>query len=154
MNIEVSNLALDGDYIISLPVLKSHKICRMTGALKNQFGLLRNRDRILMHTGIKSLSRGIAEVNTVARPNFIIMDAVNTYKHANEKRHGGGEVGLGYMLACEDPVALDCLGLELMKKVEPRLHNVNPDDVHYISHAHKIGLGSYEYDIKQIAIPD
>jgi len=61
MSLEVSSLAFDFDCIISLPVLKPHQHCRMTGALKNQFGFLRNRERIMMHARLKSLSRGIAE---------------------------------------------------------------------------------------------
>ncbi|MFC2003783.1 hypothetical protein ACFLV4_07595 [Chloroflexota bacterium] len=53
----------------------------------------------MMHTRLKSLSKGIAEVNSVVTPNFFIVDAIETYRHANEKRHGGSEVRLGYMLA-------------------------------------------------------
>ncbi|MFC2003784.1 DUF362 domain-containing protein [Chloroflexota bacterium] len=43
MNLEISTLAFGYDRIISLPVLKPHKHCTMTGALKNQFGFLHNR---------------------------------------------------------------------------------------------------------------
>jgi uncharacterized protein (DUF362 family) len=118
MSLEISSLAFDCDRIISLPVLKPHKHCCMTGALKNQFGFLRNRERIMMHIGLKSLSKGIAQVNTAVKPNLFIVDAIKTYRCANERRHGGGEVRLGYMLAGRDPVALDCLGLDLLKGIE------------------------------------
>jgi uncharacterized protein (DUF362 family) len=40
LELEVSQLAFDCDFIISLPVLKSHGICSLTGALKNQLGFL------------------------------------------------------------------------------------------------------------------
>ena len=152
MNLDLSTLAFDCDYIISLPVLKPHKHCYMTGALKNQFGFLRNRERIMMHTGLKSLSKGIAEVNSIVRPNLYIMDAINTYRHANERRHGGSEVRLGYMLAGKDPVALDSLGLELLKSVETRLHDKYPENVAYLAHAFRLGVGSIQYEVERVPL--
>jgi uncharacterized protein (DUF362 family) len=151
ISLEVSSLAFDFDCVISLPVLKPHKHCRMTGALKNQFGFLRNRERIMMHARLKSLSQGIAEVNSVVRPSFFIVDAVNTYTHANERRHGGNEVRLGRMLAGRDPVALDALGLELLKGAEPGLRGANPEDVPSIEHALKLGLGSTAYQVEHLS---
>jgi uncharacterized protein (DUF362 family) len=151
MSLEVSTLSLDCDYIVSLPVLKPHPYCRMTGALKNQFGFLRNRERIMMHTKLKSLHKGIAEVNSVVKPNLFIMDAIETYTHANERRHGGSAVKLGYMLAGKDPVALDCFGLELLKQVEASLKDVRPENVAYIAHAFRLGLGSTEYRVKLVS---
>lgn len=150
MNLEVSNLPFDCDYIVSLPVLKPHQHCRMTGALKNQFGFLRNRERIMMHARLKSLNKGIAEVNSVVKPKLFIMDAIETYEHANERRHGGTGVRLGYMLAGEDPVAMDSLGLELLKRVDTSLADVRPEDVAYIAYASRLGLGSIEYKVEQV----
>ena len=152
MSLEISALAFDCDCIISLPVLKPHKHCYMTGALKNQFGFLRNRERIMMHTRLKSLSKGIAEVNSVVRPSLFIVDAIETYRHANERRHGGSQVSLGYMLAGWDPVALDSAGLELLKDVEITLHEKRPENVAYIVHALKLGLGSIEYEVQRVSV--
>jgi len=148
MTLEVSALVFESDYIISLPVLKPHQHCYMTGAIKNQFGFLRNRERIMMHTRLKNIHRGIAEVNSVVRPNLFIMDAVSTYKRANERRHGGSEVKLGYMLAGKDPIALDSLGLELLKNVDDKLIGMNPENVPYIEHSIQLGLGSTKYRIE------
>jgi uncharacterized protein (DUF362 family) len=150
MNMELSELAFDCHYIISLPVLKSHQICRMTGALKNQFGLLRNRERITMHIGLRNLHKGIAEINSVLKPDLIIMDAVVTHLRANEKRHGATEAKLGFMLAGADPVAVDARGLELLKCVEPRLDGAKPLDIDYISDAVKLGIGSLDYHVEEI----
>ena len=151
MSLEISNLALNSDYIISLPVLKPHGHCHMTGALKNQFGFLRNRERLMMHARIKSLSKGIAEVNRIVRPNLFIVDAIKTYRRANERRHGGIEVRLGYMLAGRDPVALDSLGLKLLKSVETSLYDEHPENIAYIAHAIQLGLGSIEYEVERFS---
>jgi len=150
MSLEISSLAFDCHRIISLPVLKPHKRSHMTGALKNQFGFLRNRERIMMHTRLKSLNKGIAEVNGVVRPDLFIVDAIETYRYANERRHGGIEVRLGYMLAGKDAVALDCLGLELLKGVETGLRGEHPESVGYIAHAVRLVLGSVEYELERV----
>ncbi|MDY6843173.1 MAG: DUF362 domain-containing protein [Thermodesulfobacteriota bacterium] len=143
--LEVSKIPFAFDTIISLPVLKTHFRCDITGALKNQFGLLSNTERIIMHFRIKDIHRGIAELNTIFKPDIIIMDAIYTYKHGQEERHGGKKVKLGYMLAGSDPVALDCKGLSLLKDVEPKLVNKNPEDIGYIAWAMKLGVGDKGY---------
>ncbi len=79
------------------------------------------------------------------------MDAIETYVHANERRHGGTGVRLGYMLASEDTVALDYVGLELLKGIDTSLACVRPQDVAYIAHAFELGLGSIEYKIELIS---
>ncbi|MEW6034651.1 MAG: DUF362 domain-containing protein [Chloroflexota bacterium] len=148
--LHVSAIALECDYIISLPVLKPHPNCSLTGALKNQFGLFPNRDRLLMHARIlKDLHRSIAEVNTIARPHLTIMDAVQTYLSANEMRHGGQPADLGYMLAGTDPVALDCHGLKLLGTIEPMLADKGPEDVAHIAWALRVGVGSAEYRLEE-----
>jgi uncharacterized protein (DUF362 family) len=150
--LRVSRIALDCDYLISLPVLKPHLQCLMTGALKNQFGLFPNRDRIFMHFQVlRNLHRSIAEVNTVVRPDLVIMDAVETYRHANEMRHGGQPVRLGYMLAGDDPVALDCQGLKLLGAIEPGLAGKAPEDVEHLAWAIRMGVGSPDYRVEEAA---
>jgi len=68
-------------------------------------------------------------------------------------REGTGGVGvrLGYMLAGEDPVALDSLGLELLKRIETSLADVRPENVAYIAHAFRLGLGSIEYKVELVS---
>ncbi|MHC1585657.1 MAG: DUF362 domain-containing protein, partial [Candidatus Syntropharchaeia archaeon] len=81
--LKLSKLPFQFDFILSLPVLKSHKVTDITGALKNQFGFLSKKERILFHTKIgkrraKDIHRGIAELNTIVLPDLFIVDAVYT----------------------------------------------------------------------------
>ncbi|MHC1579784.1 MAG: DUF362 domain-containing protein [Candidatus Alkanophagales archaeon] len=122
MSFRIAEQAFTFDLIISLPVLKAHRVTTLTGALKNQFGFFSKRDRVLFHMKIgrrrlKDIHRGIAEVNTVVRPKIFIVDAVRTLVNANERRHGGVVADLGYMLAGTHPVALDTVGFSLLKRV-------------------------------------
>ncbi len=147
---KISKAPFNFEYFISLPVLKVHKVCSVTGALKNQFGLLSKWDRIKMHIRIKNIDKGIAELNSIIKPDLIIMDAVETLVNAQETRHGGRKVKLGYMLAGKDPVAIDIAGLQLLSRVEPKLHGKKPGDIRHINYAIQIGVGSREFTLRDI----
>lgn len=147
----VSPIPFEVDYIISLPVLKSHGTTKITGALKNQFGLLSQKDRILLHIlPWRDIHRAIAEINLKIRPNFWIIDAVKTLLETNEIRHGGKIKNLGYMLAGRDPVSLDIEGLKLLKKVNPHLKNKSPEDILHLKYAIDLGVGKPEFKIKTL----
>jgi len=87
--IQLLNSPRGYEFSISLPVLKFHMQVYMSGALKNAFGYLDKRDRILMHINKKNIHKGIAELNTYFKPNLTIMDAIETLIQAQEVRHGG-----------------------------------------------------------------
>ena len=145
-DLEISAIPFKYDYIISLPVLKSHGECGITGALKNQYGLLSPRDKLKLHG--MNIHQAIAELNLAVRPNFWIIDAIQTLIETNEVRHGGKLKGLGFMLAGKDPVSLDIEGLNLLKKVDLDLKNKNPEDILHLKYAIDLGVGESEYEIK------
>jgi uncharacterized protein (DUF362 family) len=143
--LRVSSVPFDYDYMISLPVLKYHAVSKVTGALKNHFGFLQNRERTLMHTKLKNINRGIAELHNVFKANLVIMDGARTLRGAHELRHGGKVLKLGYMFAGQDPVALDCAGVNLLNKIVPELEGVRPNDIEHIREADRLGIGSMGY---------
>jgi uncharacterized protein (DUF362 family) len=147
--IRVSAIPLLCDFVISIPVLKVHNTCGLSGALKNQFGYLSRLDRILMHTRLKSIQKGIAEVNVAVPTNLFIVDAVQTMVKAQECRHGGCPAELGVMIAGADPVSLDCFGLDLLQKVAPELR-VKKSNIRYIDYASDYGVGNTDYKIHKI----
>jgi len=146
----ISALPLSCDYIISIPVLKVHFMVGISGALKNQFGYLSRRDRLLMHCKIKSLTKGIAEVNWAIHTNLFIVDALETMTGAQECRHGGCKAKLNTMIAGTDPVALDMYGLQLLSKLEPKLKQEKNQALKYIDYAASIGLGNKQFETKKL----
>jgi len=146
----VSQIPLKYDSIISLPVLKVHGHCQMTGALKNAFGYLSKFERIKMHTKIKNIHRGIAELNTIFKPALTIMDAIETLRKTNEVRHGGIHAKLDILLASDDPLCLDIYGLELLRKIEPKLKNKTPNDIKHLKYAINLGIGETKYNLIKI----
>jgi uncharacterized protein (DUF362 family) len=164
-DLQVSELAFSSDYMISLPVMKAHCMdcIGITGALKNNFGLLAAKDRIILHSvgglpfravrkilGSKSdkpfklirkilrmkkdINLAIAELNVIRKPDLFIVDMVDTLINGNEVRHGGIKKHVGLMFAGKDPVALDSFGLSVLNKIDPRLKGKNPEDISHIKY--------------------
>ncbi len=58
LSVSLSTVSGSFDLKISLPVLKTHPICTLTGAVKNQFGLVRPTERVRLHaSGLESAQK-------------------------------------------------------------------------------------------------
>jgi len=148
--VKVSVLPLGCDFVISLPVLKVHGMVGLSGALKNQFGFLSKQDRLLMHCKVKSIDKGIAEVNVAVPTNLFIIDAVETMIKAQECRHGGCPAKLDTMIAGTDPVSLDLFGLQILQRLEPKFEHTKNQALKYIEYASDYGLGMKNFTTKEV----
>jgi uncharacterized protein (DUF362 family) len=119
----------------------------VTGAVKNQFGLLDLSARSEMHRGTPNIHKGLAAIAAVEPCNLYILDAVETLLIAEEVRHGGKKAFLGYMLAGTDPVALDSAGFDLLQWRDRSLTHKNVKDVAHLAFAADCGVGSLEYTL-------
>jgi uncharacterized protein (DUF362 family) len=147
--VKVSVLPLECDFVISLPVLKIHGMVGLSGALKNQFGYLSKQDRLLMHCKVKSINKGIAEVNAAVPTNLFIIDGVETMINAQECRHGGCPAKLNTMIAGTDPVSTDLFGLQCLKGLEPEFEHKNNQASKYIEYASNYGLGVKDFTARE-----
>ena len=149
----VPALVRECDFFISLPVLKVHWLDQLvlTGALKNQFGLLGKAARLKVHIayGVTAspIHRCIAELNSVVRPDLFIVDAIDVVVNSNELRHGGRRAHLGLMYGGSDPVALDTYGLGLLQRLgDPKVQGKHALDIGYLRlAANEYHLGSPEH---------
>jgi uncharacterized protein (DUF362 family) len=148
--VKVSVLPLYCDFVISLPVLKVHGMVGLSGALKNQFGYLSRQDRLLMHCKVKSINKGIAEVNAAVPTNLFIIDAVETMIKAQECRHGGCPAKLNTMIAGTDPVSLDLFGLQILERLEPKFEQAKSQALKYLEYASDYGLGMKNFTTKEV----
>jgi uncharacterized protein (DUF362 family) len=134
------------DLKISLPVLKTHSNCTLTGAVKNNFGLVRPTERARLHASGLDLHKSIAEAAVLEPFDIFIVDGVETLVNAQELRHGGRKTHLGYVLAGTDPVAIDCAGLELMQRVDGTLAEKTIDNIPHLAFAERYGLGERRHE--------
>ncbi len=149
--LKVSEIPFQQDFIISLPILKDHFILNLTNALKDKFGYLSKIERIKMHAKVKSINKGIAELNTVLKSDLIICDALKVLVKAQEFRHGGEQKDLGYLFAGTDPIALDYYGYNLLRPISIKLKNIdNPLQIKYIKYALDYEVGSKVYNVEEI----
>jgi len=146
--LEMAEMALQFDYIISLPVLKSHGM-GLTGALKNHFGLVQTAEKLQCHR-TRDMNMVLGELHEVAKGHLFIVDAVTSMIETNEVRHGGKPHPLGYILAGTDPVSLDAAGLPLLQTIEPKLEGKKIEDIPHVAYAARIGVGELEYTIKAL----
>jgi uncharacterized protein (DUF362 family) len=106
--VSMSRAALDAQLLINLPVLKGHTITRLTGAVKNLFGLLDKSSRRHLH------SRGLeAAIAAIARRFPGALHVVDARRKLLRAVFAESEP-LGYVLAGTEPFALDHLGAELL----------------------------------------
>ncbi len=106
--VEVAETALEAELIINLPIIKGHTVTRVTGAVKNLFGLLSKPSRRRLHG--RGLERGIAALASQFPQALHFVDARRRLARAVFAE----AEPLGYMLAGRDPFALDHLGASLL----------------------------------------
>lgn len=148
----IYKLPFNYDYQISLPVLKSHvlKSLMMSCALKNQFAFIANLDRLKLHL-LNRINTAVADINTIIKPDFFLVDATEVLLNANEIRYGGVAEKCGNIFCGFDPVELDSYGFVLLKNAgEQKLSNKSVTDIAYIAESEKQGVGSTNYALKKI----
>lgn len=148
------------DYVIALPVIKTHWTATFTMGLKSQISITADRDRRqLPHGQHKDVLFGdmIAESNLVYRPDFYISDATKCFVT------GGPDIGTlrepGIVLASSDVVANDAVGLALLKTLGtvPKIQEHSVWAQPQIKRAVELGLGirdKEEITVKSLGIDE
>ncbi|MFA6568085.1 MAG: DUF362 domain-containing protein [Victivallales bacterium] len=96
------------DVFISLPKLKTHLLTKMTGAVKNSYGLVVGEAKSGFHGKCPSprkMADFLASVYGIVRPDFVIMDAVESM--AGDGPAAGFPFKSGLIFAGADAVAVD-----------------------------------------------
>ena len=128
---EICRRAWEADFLINLPVLKSHCQTTMTCALKNCKGCLPDREKRRFHT--EGLMKPIAALAAALCPNLTIVDSICGDLNFEE---GGTPVHTNRMYLGTDPVQIDAYGCRLM--------GISLEEVPYIGLAEDWGGGSTE----------
>jgi len=129
LSIEVCESALEIDFMINLPVMKGHCQTLLTCALKNNKGVIPDREKRRFHS--LGLTKPIAHLNTVVRNDFIVVDGICGDLDFEE---GGNPVYGGRLFAARDPVLCDTWAAAQM--------GYTVADIPYIGLAEKLGVGS------------
>jgi hypothetical protein len=115
--IELSDILLNCDALINMPILKAHMISGITFAMKNHYGTVSRPDRLHRRIG-----RAIAELNTLSpikdRTRLIIGDVLTAcIRYASSWPYWSPDVTGDSILMSFDPVAHDTVGLQTLSQL-------------------------------------
>jgi len=131
--------ALDADVLINVPIAKHHSTSRLTMAMKNLMGIL-GGERGNLHL---ELGQKLADINTVIKPNLIILDAYRILTNNGPNAGTPADVKLTkQVIVGTDPVAVDSYGATLF--------GLTGQDLDYVRIGHEMGLGEIDlHKVKQ-----
>jgi uncharacterized protein (DUF362 family)/NAD-dependent dihydropyrimidine dehydrogenase PreA subunit len=125
---------LEADVYISLPKMKTHGLTRISGGIKNNYGLLAGAQKAWFHyysVDPKIFARVVIELFRIRPPDLVIMDAILSmegYGPASPETRWVNKI-----LASNDPVALDT--------VEAKIIGFDVEEVPYLTLARDLSLG-------------
>jgi len=100
---------LEADVFITLPTMKTHATTVFTGAIKNQWGCVPRRDRLVWHKYLDKLLSDIAEL---VPPKITIMDGIVGMQGRGPIN--GYPINANVILGSNDPVAVDATSMRLI----------------------------------------
>lgn len=133
----ISRAILEADYVINLPILKTHVLTLITGAVKNCFGYIAGQQKALLHLKAPSrrrFSELLVDLYRVRPPDLVIMDAT-TVMEGNGPTHGPVRP-FGRILAGTNGPSVDATAA--------RLIGIDPHRVQHLKIACECGLGKLD----------
>lgn len=107
---KIAKIALEADYLINLPVMKTHHMTTVTLGIKNLHGLVQDQQKILFHSD--AIHAKLVDVLRAARPSLTIVDATTAMEGNGPSQ--GSPVKLDTIVASKDTVACDAVCCAIM----------------------------------------
>ena len=108
---EVARPALEADFLINLPVLKTHNQSKVSLGLKNLKGCLSNKSRRNAHGADHSLLQRLSLFVERITPALTVIDGIFGLERG--PYHGSIAKRVNALVASNDPLAADCVGAAL-----------------------------------------
>jgi uncharacterized protein (DUF362 family) len=138
----VKERLMDGrnsSFYLSLPKLKTHSMTTVTLGVKNQFGLVMQKDRIRDHNWM--LHRKLADIYALIQPDFTLIDGLYALNHGHYSPEGLADQcveRLGVFIGGCDTLAVDAVGADLL--------GIPPSEVEHLRLAAEDGRGTIDLD--------
>jgi uncharacterized protein (DUF362 family) len=147
--IKVPSLLKSFEFIISIPVMKTHMHTLVTLSIKNMKGLLWRKEKVKLHqlrydkeitNGHKALDMAISEMAMVLSPDLAIIDGTTGMEGMGPAYGRVKKVGM--ILVGNNPLSTDAVATRLM--------GFNPEKIPHLKLSAEKGLG--EIRLKNISI--
>jgi uncharacterized protein (DUF362 family) len=145
---------VEAEYNVTTCCLKTHGFGGVfTMALKNSVGLTPRQIRRPMHRS-PDMRRMIAELNMGYRPDLIVLDGVSAFTDGGPS--SGEEKRGDVMIAGDDPVAVDVVGLAVLRQLgsNEAIMGTPVFEQEQIARAVEVGLGVGRADLIEFVTPD
>jgi uncharacterized protein (DUF362 family) len=141
---EILRDVLETDVFINFPLPKHHFATELTLGMKNFIGIV--WDMELLHK--IDLHQCIADVNTVRKPDLVVVDAIRILTTNGPKGPGKTE-DIGEVIASTDIVAPDAYCATFFKN--PKTGKpFKAEEIRFVKHAYDMGLG--EIDLSKVRV--
>lgn len=131
-HINMPRTLLEADCVVNVPVVKTHECTMITCAMKNMFGCIPDRKRILYH---HHLNEVIVDINTLIKSDLVLTDGIVAME-GNGPTHGPTK-DLMVMFASNNALANDMV-------ISNMIFGISPNRVRHLALAIQMGLGPRE----------
>jgi len=141
---EVLRDVLEADVFINFPIPKHHFATELTLGMKNFIGIV--WDMELLHK--IDLHQCIADINTLRKPDLVVVDAIRILTTNGPKGPGKTE-DIGEVIASTDIVAADAYAATFFK--HPKTGKpFRPEEIRFVKIAFEMGLG--QIDLSKVRV--
>ncbi|MEW6377222.1 MAG: DUF362 domain-containing protein [Thermodesulfobacteriota bacterium] len=141
---EVLRDVLESDVFINFPIPKQHFATELTLGMKNLIGIV--WDMELLHK--IDLHQCIADINTLRKPDLVVVDAIRILTTNGPKGPGKTE-DIGEVITSTDIVAADAYAATFFK--HPKTGKpFKPEEIKFVKNAYDLGLG--EIDLSKVRV--
>jgi uncharacterized protein (DUF362 family) len=137
--LEVAQAALEADFLINMPALKTHNQAVLSLGLKNLKGCLSVKSRKLCHGSDESLDHHLAQLADKIRPSLTVLDGI--YGLEKGPFYFGKAVRMNALVASQDPLAVDAVGAALVGIDPPKVPHIKE---HADRHGRALSLDSFD----------
>ncbi len=139
---EVIRDVLESDVFINFPIPKQHFATELTLGMKNFIGIVWDMEQLHKI----DLHQCIADINTLRKPDLVVMDAIRILTTNGPKGPGKTE-DIGEVIASTDVVAADAYAAAFFKN--PKTGKpFRPEEIRFVKYAYDLGLG--EIDLSKV----
>ncbi len=143
-NAEVLRDVLESDVFINFPIPKQHYATELTLGMKNLIGIVWDMEQLHKI----DLHQCIADINTLRKPDLVVVDAIRILTTNGPKGPGKTE-GPNEVIASTDIVAVDAYSATLFK--HPKAGRpFKPEEIRFVKNAYELGLG--EIDLSKVRV--
>jgi uncharacterized protein (DUF362 family) len=142
--VEILRDVLQSDVLINFPIPKQHFATELSLGMKNLIGIVWDME----HLHKIDLHQCIADINTIRKPDLVVMDAIRILTTNGPKGPGKTE-DIGEVITSTDIVAVDAYAAAFFKHPGTG-RPFKPEEIRFVKNAYDLGLG--EIDLSKVRV--